>query len=340
MTFSTNASAPWLAAAIHSVVVATASGAHAQASGADTQAPPAAAGAADEATVDNPPVGATVVGASSGENGDTTTAASVFWEGKRLYDEGQFDQARERFEQAYRLVHDPTLLYNIGQSYRQLGDCPKAKSAYLQFRDKAPDSPLAARAREHLAELERVCPSEPPTQTVPRAATVQPHTTTDAPGAAPTTTAFSRASESSSLPPKSRDLGGYTYLAWGTLAAGAIAGATATGLWIWNRDRYRSWQSHDASLAKGTAPGESPQQWAVRQQTNDELGDSVRRSDRLGAYVGVASGALLVGSALLFFATPKPSSESASFHTPKPRTWSVGTHLAPNDLYLSVRTAF
>jgi hypothetical protein len=119
-----------------------------------------------------------------------------------------------------------------------------------------------------------------------------------------------------------------------------MAGATATGIWIWNRDRYTSWQSHDASLAKGTAPGETPQQWAVRQQTNDELGDSVLRYDRVSAYVGVASGALLVGSALLFFATPKPSSESASVYTHKPRTWSVGTRLAPNDFYFSVRTAF
>ncbi len=70
------------------------------------------------------------------------------------YNLGRFDEAAERYEEAYRLVQDPVLLFNIGQSYR-LGDKPeKAIFAYRAYLRTAPlDAPNREVVEKHIAEL-------------------------------------------------------------------------------------------------------------------------------------------------------------------------------------------
>lgn len=61
-------------------------------------------------------------------------------EGTILYRQGEYQSARENFEQASELKpEDPNLLYNIGQCYEHQGDWPKAESFYRKCLDKEPE---------------------------------------------------------------------------------------------------------------------------------------------------------------------------------------------------------
>jgi tetratricopeptide (TPR) repeat protein len=238
-------------------------------------------------------------------------AAAAFWKGKSLYDSGEYGQAREQFERAYYLVKDPTLLYNIGQSYRQQGECQLARESYAKFREQAPDSPLAAQADEHLAVLNAACP--PPV--APKVdALAQPPNLPSPPGAAvsrPSTPAVrSEVVLAPALPATSTRQTGRIWTI-STLVAGLVAGGAATGIGIWNHHRYAQWQQRDRALAKGAVGDETDAQWAARQQSNDELNRSIERTDRSVVLVGFGAGALLAASAVLFFtipaATPTPT---------------------------------
>ncbi len=297
--------------------------------------------------------------AAAGSN-EVQIATHAFWEGKRLYDSGHFELALNQFETAYRLIEDPTLLYNIAQSYRQLDDCAHAKDAYAKFRTLAPNSPLVAQAEAHLAELERSCPAAPSpqdahstTDTPPRNAPVvarapelrRDTTTTETPappGATtpPSASEASRRSARLATAPKSGVEATRLYLTLTALAAGLVAGGTAAGLGFWNRGRHEDWKTQDASLAKGNASSESDSTWASRQQRNDELIHSIARTDRVVGYLSAVSGALFVGSALLYFTAPHSTVTAKTTRKALGRAWCVPTVLGLNNYHVSVQTTF
>jgi tetratricopeptide (TPR) repeat protein len=73
------------------------------------------------------------------------------------YNLGAYEEAVKEYEQAYRLVLDPTLLFNIGQSWRLAGKADKALvayKAYLRTVDAA--APNLGQVKQRVAELERV----------------------------------------------------------------------------------------------------------------------------------------------------------------------------------------
>lgn len=72
------------------------------------------------------------------------------------YNLGHFDEAAEHYEEAYRLVQDPVLLFNIAQSYRLGGKLDKALYAYRAFlRTSGGDAPNREMAEKHIAEIKR-----------------------------------------------------------------------------------------------------------------------------------------------------------------------------------------
>ncbi len=71
------------------------------------------------------------------------------------YNLGNYEEAAAGYESAYRLVQDPVLLYNIGQSYRLAGRLEKALAAYKGFlRTAGPDDPTRPGVTARVAELE------------------------------------------------------------------------------------------------------------------------------------------------------------------------------------------
>jgi tetratricopeptide (TPR) repeat protein len=85
-----------------------------------------------------------------------TQARELVKQATAAYNLGHFEEAAERYEEAYRLVQDPVLLFNIGQSHR-LGDKPeKAINAYRAYLRTAPaDAPNREVVEKHVAELKR-----------------------------------------------------------------------------------------------------------------------------------------------------------------------------------------
>jgi tetratricopeptide (TPR) repeat protein len=71
------------------------------------------------------------------------------------YNLGQYEASTVQYEEAYRLVQDPSLLYNIGQSYRMANKPDKATTAYKAYLRTAPDdAPAREQAQKKLDELE------------------------------------------------------------------------------------------------------------------------------------------------------------------------------------------
>jgi tetratricopeptide (TPR) repeat protein len=75
--------------------------------------------------------------------------------GTAAYNLGKYDEAARHYEDAYTLIQDPAVLFNLGQAYR-LGEKPeKAITAYRSFLRTAPgDSPVRGQAERRLRELE------------------------------------------------------------------------------------------------------------------------------------------------------------------------------------------
>ena len=72
------------------------------------------------------------------------------------YNLGHFDEAAEHYEEAYRLVPDPVLLFNIAQSYRLGGKPDKALNAYRAFlRTAGTEASNREVAEKHIAEIKR-----------------------------------------------------------------------------------------------------------------------------------------------------------------------------------------
>ena len=95
------------------------------------------------------------------------------------YNIGKYEEAAGEYEAAYRLVQDPALLYNIGQSYRLAGKPDKALAAYKGYlRTSRLDDPNRAAVEGRVAELERAvraqAPPPPPPSTAPAERAPQP----------------------------------------------------------------------------------------------------------------------------------------------------------------------
>jgi|GEM_PF-2883465 len=75
-------------------------------------------------------------------------AAALYKEGARLFKEGKFREASERFEAAYVADPSPILLYNLARAAEELGDGDKAMFNYRTYLASYP-------AAEDRAEVER-----------------------------------------------------------------------------------------------------------------------------------------------------------------------------------------
>lgn len=66
-----------------------------------------------------------------------TEARTHFQTGARHYQEGQFTQAIEEFETAFRLFPSPVILFNLAQAYRSDGRLSEAVATFRRFLESA-----------------------------------------------------------------------------------------------------------------------------------------------------------------------------------------------------------
>jgi tetratricopeptide (TPR) repeat protein len=81
-------------------------------------------------------------------------ARATFQAGVAAYDARAFARAIELFQEAYRLVPAPELLFNLAQAYRAAGDCGRARDTYANLLALSPaPARLGVRAADALATL-------------------------------------------------------------------------------------------------------------------------------------------------------------------------------------------
>jgi hypothetical protein len=73
------------------------------------------------------------------------------------YNLGYYEDAARHYEEAYRLILDPTLLFNIGQAYRLAGKPERAITAYRSFlRTESGDATTRALVEKRIQELDKL----------------------------------------------------------------------------------------------------------------------------------------------------------------------------------------
>jgi hypothetical protein len=94
--------------------------------------------------------------ASAQSEGDKKQAQALQSEGLRLMQKGDNQGAVAKFEEAFRLVASPKILFNMGKAHLALGDQAKALEELQRFLDEAPFAPKESRdeARKHVEALQ------------------------------------------------------------------------------------------------------------------------------------------------------------------------------------------
>lgn len=86
------------------------------------------------------------------------------------YDLAEYGPALERFKAAYRAVQDPSLLFNIAQCHRKLGQRADAISFYRSYLRRSPEAANRVEAEHHIQELEREVAARAPAPDAPSTA--------------------------------------------------------------------------------------------------------------------------------------------------------------------------
>ncbi|MDZ4695428.1 MAG: tetratricopeptide repeat protein [Deltaproteobacteria bacterium] len=97
---------------------------------------------------------ATCVWSPTAEASPKQEAIEYARKGNVAYNLGNYDEAAEQYEQAYRLVQDPNILFNIAQSYRLSNHPDKALASFKGFlRTAPPKHKNRMVAEEHVLQL-------------------------------------------------------------------------------------------------------------------------------------------------------------------------------------------
>lgn len=86
---------------------------------------------------------------------NTAKARAAFQWAQRLYKEARYASAIEKFEEAYRLKPHPSILFNIGRCYEQLGEIPRALRSYRDYLKAMPDAKDKEQVTNAILNLER-----------------------------------------------------------------------------------------------------------------------------------------------------------------------------------------
>jgi hypothetical protein len=168
-------------------------------------------------------------------------ARKHFDEGTAAYNLGEFVRAAGEYRAAYKLVHDPAMLYNVGQAYRLANDPKQALFFYRAYLRSVPNaanrSEVVDRINKLEAELNESPATPPPSPSAP----------TPAPGTSPSVAPLASVPEPSSSPSRvtvaiPQPIVGHSverpvYKKWWpwTIAAVAIAAGVTVGVVLGTR---------------------------------------------------------------------------------------------------------
>jgi tetratricopeptide (TPR) repeat protein len=91
---------------------------------------------------------------SEAERKKIERASELFREGEILYNIQKYEEALQKYEEAYLVSGEPDLLYNIGQCYRLMGKRQEAITSYRNFLRARPTTPMRASTESFIVTLE------------------------------------------------------------------------------------------------------------------------------------------------------------------------------------------
>jgi tetratricopeptide (TPR) repeat protein len=259
------------------------------------------------------PVRAQEVERQAGGRSVSAAYREAFVEGRKLFAEGRWSEARTRFERAYAIEAEPLLLFNIASTYRREGNDGKALEFYRLYLLEAPaGDPYRGLAEKMVAEIlasresADAAPAPPVRQKAARAA---------APPAAV------QAPRVGARRPAAAARG--RWLVW----SGAGISLVGSGLLGWAA--VEGWRARQrADELNGLVDGTS---WSAALEARYDEGAAADRRARIGAVVGGT--ALAAGAALLVFGLSRRDEGE--------RRLSAGPLLSPaGELGIAVRGDF
>jgi tetratricopeptide (TPR) repeat protein len=146
-------------------------------------------------------------------------ARALYKEGSQHFALGEFTEALQAFKESFRSSDEPTLLFNIAQCHRQLGDKAQAIQFYRSYLSRVPDAPNAADVHATIDKLEAALAEERALKGGPPTGITEPPGTATTP-AAPTLTATAPPP----APPKPIYKKWWFWTAVGVVAVGAAVG--------------------------------------------------------------------------------------------------------------------
>lgn len=117
-------------------------------------------------------------GADAQPAGDKQKAKELYIKGNTQYNLGRWKEAIDLFTQAYEAYDNPDLLFNIGQAYRQDGNCSKAIFFYKRYLALKPNAANRAEVEAFITKLQPGCVEQPEPKEQPKE---QPKETTTTP---------------------------------------------------------------------------------------------------------------------------------------------------------------
>jgi hypothetical protein len=100
--------------------------------------------------------------------GNKAQAKALYDKGDKQYNLGRFKEAIDLFTQAYEAYDDPQLLFNIGQAYRQDGNCSKAIFFYKRYLALKPNASNRPEVEKFIEKLQPGCVAEPEPKEQPK----------------------------------------------------------------------------------------------------------------------------------------------------------------------------
>jgi hypothetical protein len=100
-------------------------------------------------------------GAAAQPTGDKAKAKALYDKGNVQYNLGRWKEAIDLFTQAFEAYDNPDLLFNIGQAYRQDGNCSKAIFFYTRYLALKPTAANRAEVEGFISKLQPGCVEQP-----------------------------------------------------------------------------------------------------------------------------------------------------------------------------------
>jgi tetratricopeptide (TPR) repeat protein len=160
--------------------------------------------------------GATNAAATTAER---AKARDIFRAAQQHYKLAEYDQALEGFKEAYRVIEDPSLLFNIAQCYRQLNKKEEAIRFYRTYLHEVPDSPNRDSVQQIIASLESALKQESAARAAPPESTIEQPA-----GGAPTGATPTPALTATSSPPPEKPPVYKRWWLWTGVAAVVVVG--------------------------------------------------------------------------------------------------------------------